>query len=139
VLHEHNDYRIHVEGVVVDSGHAALSTFFDVIGGYISNTEMSIPTNDGLMTYTDGELCNGKPAKLQAWVYRVTNPSTQTKEGFIYEVTKLDNIPSFILAPYAYVPPGDCVIIEFDEEKEMTDKICESYRVAESLGDIHGR
>ena len=77
-----------------------------------------------------------KGGKLQAFLLKVENPSALKKDEFIFEQTKLENFENYILSPYAYVPPGDCIIIEFDVEKDKTDKICESYTVAIERGDL---
>ena len=47
VIHEHNDNRIHVEGVLIDKSHASLSSFFTAVGGLLSDTAFLVPTDDG--------------------------------------------------------------------------------------------
>lgn len=45
--HEHNDKRIHLEGVVVNKAKdASLGKFMDVAGGFITKDSVSIPLND---------------------------------------------------------------------------------------------
>lgn len=46
-LHEHDDKRIHLEGVVVDERDASLGKFFYVIGGGISAETLVFPTTSG--------------------------------------------------------------------------------------------
>ncbi len=137
VFHEHNDNRIHVEGVVLHPEDAALKMFFNFVGGSLITEELRIPTNEGLVTRRKGELCNGKPAKLQVFVYKVLNP--QDEGNWEYKQEKVENFPDYVLSPYSQVPSGDCIIIEFDKEKERTDKICTTYKVAEQRGELHGR
>ncbi len=139
LFHEHNDFRIHVEGVVLEKKDVNLGHFFKVIGGELTKDKMHMPLiNNQEVTVNNGDTCNGKPAKLQTFVYRVTNPSYVKDWDFVQQ--KIENFPEYVLAPYAYVPPGDCIIVEFDEEKEKTDKICETYKVAKQRGELknHG-
>lgn len=129
VLHEHNDKRIHLEGVVVNPSDASLGNFFKVIGGQINNSLLSVPTNDGVQTFINGSTCpDGTNATLQVFVY-------STKDG-IYTQTKIDNPESYIITPDSQVPAGDCIIVEFGPEIEFTDKLCRSYKVAENIGKI---
>ena len=139
VLHEHNDDRIHVEGVVVNYTKVDLSSFFEVIfsGGQLTKNELVVPTNDGVFALIDGDECNGRAGKLQVFLYRIINPE-EKKSGFIYKQEKLENFENYVLSPYSTVPPGDCIIIEFGEEKEKTEHICETYKTATEKGDLVG-
>lgn len=128
VFHEHNDDRIHVEGVIVKVSDAELESYFDVIGGELRKDAMSYPTEDGRVSVTNNVMCNGKPAALQAFVYK-TKDKRYTQEELL-------DFPHYVLSPHSQVPPGDCIIIEFDEEKNKTDKICETYKVAIGKGDL---
>ncbi len=136
VLHEHNDNRVHVEGVLLEKKHADLHSFFEVIGGSLTSERLTVPTDNGIIDMENKDKCKEKEGKLQAFLLKVKNPSALKKDGFIFEQTKLENFENYILSPYAYVPPGDCIIIEFDIEKDKTDKICESYTVAIERGDL---
>ena len=138
VFHEHNDDRIHVEGVVIDTKEVDLHNFFDVLGGYLSEDGFGVLTNEGFTEVNDGDLCNDKPGKLQVFLYKITNPDPSKNSGFIYEQIKLEHFPDYVLSPYGNVPPGDCIIVEFDGEKERTDNICETYKLAIERGDITG-
>lgn len=130
-LHEHNDKRIHLEGVVVKPLDASLGKFFRVIGGEITDTSITFPINDGTRTLTTGDLCdNGERAELQVFVFKT--------EGKRYTQTRLDSPDTYVMSPYSTVPPGDCVIIEFDAPKPKTDKMCRSYKVALELGKLEG-
>jgi hypothetical protein len=136
VLHEHGDDRFHVEGVVVEGKDVDLHSLINVLGGSLIKDRFSIPTNNGKIEIENGELCDGKEGKLQVFVYQVINPDAKRKSGFKYRQIKLDDFEDYILAPYQNVPPGDCIIIEFDEDKENTEKICETYKIAIEKGDI---
>lgn len=139
VFHEHGDDRIHVEGVLIDKNDANLGRFFNVTGGLLAQEKMRVPTDRGLVEAANGETCSGAnaPGKLQVFLLQVTNPE-QAKQ-WVYEQKKLEHFDDYVLAPHSYVPPGDCIIVEFDEEKETTDKVCESYSTATERGELRGR
>ncbi|MBI2668231.1 hypothetical protein HYX14_00135 [Candidatus Woesearchaeota archaeon] len=133
VFHEHGDDRIHVEGVVLDTKDISLHHFFEFIGGALNGKKMVIPTNAGFMVAENGELCDENPGKVQLFVYSISH-----EEAPVYTQKKFLNFDDYLLAPYSTVPPGDCVIIEFDVEKEKTDKLCATYRLAEQRGELGG-
>ena len=122
-FHEHNDNRIHVEGVVTEKSEASLGRFFQFVGGNLYSDGFKIPTNQGLIVRENGDLCpDGREGTLQAFVYKT--------EGGVFRQEKLSDPVSYILSPYGNVPPGDCIILEFDSEiKETTDKLCDSYKL----------
>ncbi len=136
VFHEHNDFRIHVEGVVVNRKDVSLTNFFNVVGGVLTPESIAVPTNDEIVLLRNGEACNEKPGKVQVFVYKVVNPEEAGK--WIYQQEKIENFADYVLSPYSIVPPGDCIIIEFDLEKEKTDKICTTYEAAVNIGELHG-
>lgn len=136
VFHEHNDDRIHVEGTVNKKSEVDLDSFFDVLGGKLTNSELSIPTNQGITIIQNNDICKNEQGKLQVFIYKVINPDSKKKSGFIYKQEKLENFEEYILSPYSNIPPGDCIIIEFDKEKDRTDKICETYKIAIQKGDL---
>ena len=100
LLHAHNDNRIHVEGVLLDKKQASLGAFFYAIGGTLSNDGLIIPTDDGLVSYHEGDLCNEKPAKLYVFV-----------NGNL-----IDNPSAYVISPYEKVPPGDRIKFVFTEK-----------------------
>ncbi|MEK6951231.1 MAG: hypothetical protein AABX13_05920 [Nanoarchaeota archaeon] len=132
-FHEHGDNRIHVEGVVVKLPDASLHRFFEVVGGKLAEEELRVPTNEGFVSVGKGDFCeNGEgdeEGKVQVFVYQT--------EGETYQQRKITD--EYVLSPQALVPPGDCLIIEFDREKEHTDKLCLSYQRAIERGELHGR
>ncbi|MCH7541411.1 hypothetical protein IH981_01375 [Patescibacteria group bacterium] len=128
-FHEHNDGRMHVEGVVTKSEEASLGKFFGFIDGSLTSDEMRIPTNSGLIVRHDGDLClDGNEGTLQVFVY-------QTKNN-LFSQQKLTAPASYILSPESNVPPGDCIIIEFDQEKDKTDRLCNFYKLKIETGDL---
>lgn len=128
VFHEHGDDRIHVEGVVIDPKDVDLHNFFEVIGGELTRTSMTVPVGYDLLTFRNGDACNGYAGTLQAFLYR-------TDHGRVIQ-EKLADFENYILSPHPLVPPGDCIIIEFEEEKPETNRICETYRIAIEKGAV---
>lgn len=128
--HEHNDNRLHYEGVVISSGHAKLGSFMEVLGGELTNDSLVFPTNNKTVSYRTGETCaDGTVGEVQVFLYRV-------EPGEVYTQAKLDHPEDYIISPLSAVPDGDCIIIEFAAPKDQTDKICQSYEVAEQIGKI---
>lgn len=128
-FHEHNDDRIHVEGVVTRRQEAALGRFFGFIGGSLTDDSYQIPTNEGLIVRHNGDRCpDGNPGTLQVFVYKTSD------DTFFQE--KLADFPSYVLSPQGNVPPGDCIIIEFGQEREKTDKLCNFYKLKLQTGEI---
>lgn len=162
--HEHNDKRIHLEGVVVNKKHdASLGKFMEVTGGYINEQGIGMPLSkdqtkwlatkdhhDGdkqsiqfkeMMANYVGEdkkgpvldlrnrslACGDKNAQAQVFVY------TFDKETKSYSQKKLTNPADFVIRDESIVPPGDCIIVEFDKPKKATDKLCEQYGVRDSV------
>ena len=70
---------------------------------------------------------------MQAFVWR-----TDEDAGEFYQ-EKLSEPQEYVISPHGNVPPGDCLIFEFGEEKDRTDKLCSFYKVAESKGELRRR
>jgi len=102
LLHHHNDNRIHVEGIPNEIKDIKLWNFFKIIEGEFTNETISILTEDkGLVTKTNGDLCNGQPGKLQFYV----NGESNSEFG------------EYIVAPFSTIPPGDFFHIVFDSKE----------------------
>lgn len=129
-LHEHNDNRIHVEGVVVNYADVNLGAFFRALGGEMTNKTLTIPTNAGMVNFINGQDCNGALAELQVFVIEA-NLQEQS-----YSQQKITDLPSFRFTEDSAVPPGDCIIVEFDAPKDRTDQLCQSYEVAIETGKL---
>jgi hypothetical protein len=136
VFHEHNDNRVHVEGPVVKHSDVNLRNFFAIIGGSFGHGRMEVPTNQGSVKLADGMMCDGQPAKLQAFLFKVQNP--EHHNNWVFTQTKLENAPEYVMSPYATILPGDCVIFELASEKPFTERLCESYKIAVERGVAHG-
>ncbi len=131
VLHEHNDNRIHVEGVPIRKRDASLGRFFHVIGGILTSNTLGVPTQHGHIIANNGERCpDGQQGIVQ--VFRWTVQDRQLVQH------KLGAFPHYVLAPESMVPPGDCLIIEFGPERQSTNHLCASYRAALNRGEIYG-
>ncbi len=129
-LHEHNDNRIHFEGVVMSETDASVANFFRAVGGSLSAGTIAIPTNGGQVSFTDGGSCHNQQSnRLQAFVYQVNADHT-------FRQTKVADITALQLSHVAAVPPGACIIIEFSPEKTRTNHVCRSYRVAVQTGKL---
>lgn len=115
VLHHHNDYRMHVEGLVVKKSDVSLQNFFSAIGGTLEHDSIEIPLRDkSLLKKQNGDLCNGKPGKLQLFV-----KNGQTSNEFVLA----PELQEYVLSPYyetvaTGVGEGDLLKIVFDAEGE---------------------
>ena len=125
LFHEHGDNRIHIEGVILKKSEVDLYSFFEVIGGYLSNEILIVPTNAGNIEIKNNDFCNNEEAKLQVFLYSITNPDPNKKSGFMYKQEKLEDFQEYVISPYQNIPPGDCLMITFMEEKKKPDKLCE--------------
>jgi hypothetical protein len=156
--HEHDDKRIHLEGVVVEKEYdASLEKFFDVTDGDLEATSWTVAVeedviendtdgdkpsgdvqvvkdfvtrgDDGLYTLSveNGNDCgDGEQAQVQAFLFRYD------KSNETYTQTKLENPKEYIMRDESIVPPGDCVIVEFDTPKNSTDRLCQQYGVRDT-------
>lgn len=130
-FHEHGDNRIHIEGVVNQLEDVSLGKFFEAVGGELHADHLTLPTDAGEITYKNGDFCpDGTVGELQVFAWK-TVPS---KQEFFQE--KLIDPADYVISPYATIPPGDCLIIEFGEEKAQTDRICDFYKIAEQKGEL---
>lgn len=157
--HEHDDKRIHLEGVIIEKDYdASLDKFMDVTSGEIDDTTLRIATGkdrfiendvDGdiprgsvatieqyieydaeglpVVSLQNGDTCdNDQPGEVQAFLYQY-NKSDST-----YTQKKLQDPKSYIMRDESVVPPGDCLIVEFDTPKNTTDRLCEQFGVRDS-------
>ena len=129
VFHEHNDKRIHVEGAVMHQQDISLGEFFKVIGGNLTGSNLTVPLNDGtVMNLNTWDECNGGSGEVQVFVYKT--------HGSTFSQKRIGPPEDYVLTGESGIPPGDCIIVEFDQRKERTDKLCQSYKVQQQLGKI---
>ena len=100
LVHELNDNRIHIEGVILDYRQASLGNFFHTLGGVMRDDEIGIPTDGGMITARNGDKCNQKPANLYVFV----------NGNFIKHPSE------YVIAQHERVPPGDKIKIVFTEK-----------------------
>lgn len=129
LVHEHGDSRIHIEGTLSRIEDASLHNFIEHVGGVLTNEDMLVPTSGGEVSMQNGELCSdGEKGVLQVFLWETRDKTAHQR--------KLENFSEYTISPKTLVPPGDCIIFEFGEQKEKTDRICGQYRTAEKRGDI---
>ena len=145
--------------VLRKSEDASLGKFLRVTGGYLDGTGIGVPlsqnNNDwtakggkldgdpqGSMTQaelksyvsyspdgpvaelTNDGTCNGQPAQLQTFVYSFN------KQSNTYTQRKITDAADYVIRDESSLgPPADCIIFEYDTEKDRTDKLCEQYGV----------
>lgn len=103
-VHEHNENRIHIEGVLLSKSDAELGMYFKAIGGKFKDGELVFPTNDGVKRWGNGDKCNGKEGKLYMFVNGKPN----------------EEFDEYVISPYPDVPPGDRIKFIFTD-KELKD------------------
>ena len=182
-FHEHDDRRIHLEGVVVEERDASLGKFFHVIDGGLTSNSLILPLNNASLdeergtdsyfedetsgeadpaeraylidkyfntradrdqkdntfaSFINGQTCSdGQQAQVQVFAYSLLedadgNYIEQNIDGktrTVYTQAKLENPVEFLINSESVVPPGDCLIVEFDEPKDFTDKRCLQFEV----------
>jgi hypothetical protein len=105
-VHEHNDNRMHIEGVLLKKEEASLRNFFIQVGGNFDETSLTLPTNEGVRTWNNGETCNGRPAKWHVFVNGDLLPNGAAHD--------------YVLAPYAITRTqggdGDLIKMVFSEK-----------------------
>lgn len=158
-LHEHNDQRIHLEGVVVDDTEdATVGKFMRVIGGSISNQSLNVPIADEVLEdFIDGDNVDlGGVSNIEKYIQTdsIGKKSLSVKSGdscpsnvagevqmFVhkynkndktYTQTKIENPESYTIRNESIVPPGDCIIVEFGKSKNRTDRLCEQFGVRDN-------
>ncbi len=156
--HEHDDKRIHLEGVVMEKlRDASFEKYMAVTEGSVTSTSIIIPTNDdiyendtdgdeptgdkrfvekfikqddngrNIIQVANGDSCGGaETAELQVFQF------TYDTDTDTYSQTKLEDPRSYVMRDESVVPPGDCLIVEFDEPKDRSEYLCEQFGVRDS-------
>jgi len=132
IFHHHNDQRIHVEGVVINTTNFELGNFFRTVGANLTQEHFEIPTQDGFVDLSNGDTCpNGQEGVWQAFVYK-----TEADNPTLVRQIKLDQYTNYLPSPEITIPPGDCIIFEFSEKKERTEHLCTFYQIAKDKGEL---
>lgn len=158
-LHEHDDHRIHLEGVSVeDKVDATLGKFMHVIDGGITDQALVVPLNDDgngpvfedevdgdgqsdayasqVSQYIQNDTELGKVAVLKD--NQKCGSELADVQVFVYNYdpetkefaqTKIQNPRDYTFTQDPNVPPGDCIIVEFSATKDKTDKLCKQYGI----------
>ena len=158
--HEHDDKRIHLEGVVFEKEYdASLGKFMTVTDGDITPESLVIPTDPQIFENdTDGDKPTGNEQDVRDFVLNDiddSKPAVFVQNGdtcgssqepgevqaFLmrydgssetYEQTKLESPKDYVMRDESLVPPGDCLIVEFGPSKNYTDRLCEQYGVRDA-------
>ncbi len=132
VLHHHSDNRIHLEGVVGHVKDFELQDFFATIGGELTETSFTIPTESGIRLLKNGVPCaDTSPGTWQVFVYK-----QDKHDPSVFYQEKLASYTNYVLSPYEQIPPGDCIIMEFDAVKARTEHLCTFYKIELDKGTI---
>jgi hypothetical protein len=121
--HEHNDNRIHLEGIFKEREDAVLSAYFETFGGKLTNTELRYPTNERMVEKAEGNsetlkiLINQGVGGNREWcaIEKQSNLSQEdicrTSEG------ELATTPSnYVISPYKRGPTLDDIFIVYDSK-----------------------
>lgn len=117
--HEHNDNRIHLEGVFETRSEATLAAFFETFGGELSNTRLVYPTNEEVVEVEE----NGGNLKVivrrgtggnRHWC--VIGDDVSRDETCVNQYTgELATSPSgYIVSPYKKGPSLDDIFVIYD-------------------------
>lgn len=160
-LHEHDDKRIHLEGVPVHLPQdASLGKFMNVISGEISQNTLILPLNNDKLYENGNDDTDGdgpgspNPQLVDQFIQQTEDGKVATfinsqkcaeqeaeVQVFVYQYneqdktyrqTKLDDPANYAIAESSEIPPGDCIIFEFAPRMERTDKLCEQYGVRDA-------
>ena len=130
-LHEHNDKRIHLEGVPITDQDASLGKFMKTVGGKVDSNNLIVPVNSNNVFENDYD-GDGKFTDLNYLI-----DDRFITDGFNGKIAKFETgkngcastEPAEVISPDSSVPPGDCIIMEYDLRKDFTDKLCEQFGV----------
>jgi hypothetical protein len=115
-FHEHNDDRIHIEGSVEELVDVSLGKYFETIGGELDHGHLVFhDEHKGVIDVEDGYSCpGGGEGSLK-----------------VYINGKLDeHFEDYVIYPDPNVPPGDCIIVVFDDSNyEETEILCVSWEI----------
>lgn len=157
-LHEHNDKRVHLEGVPISLPHdASLGKFMTAVGGEISKNSLVLPMNADKLyeNATDDEDGDGvgapTPELVQPFIksgddgtfgkfisgqYCGEQKAEVQVFAFNYNDTdktytqrKLEDPATYAIGKHEQVPAGDCLIVEFGPKTDRTDKLCRQYGI----------
>ena len=98
------------------------------------------------LEFIDGQACGPEIAEVQVFAYQFDEPTNTYKQTKLVngvrvlqqvdvgqkEIIQLDSAADYIIGDNSQIPPGDCIIIEFDAAKDFTDRLCNQYGLKDS-------
>lgn len=118
--HEHNDDRIHVEGVFKDREDATLAAFFEQFYGELTNDRLVVPTNQGEREYVETDT-----RSIKILVHQGSGPARRwclvgdrvKRDDVCRSHGELAGSPDrYVVSPYTQGPHIDDIFIVYDSE-----------------------
>lgn len=104
-FHEHNDNRIHLEGVFKKREHATLGAYFETFNGTLTSNQLVYPTVDGVVEVSESTDSN-KTLKVLV--------ESGVADERSWKV--IDNPSNYIVSPYKRGPNLDNIFIVWDSK-----------------------
>lgn len=114
--HEHNDNRIHLEGVFKERKDATLSAYFETFGGKLTSSELVYPTNDGELRISETDSTN-KTLKI------IVRSGIAGERGW----KVIDNPSEYVISPYKRGPNLDDIFVVWDDRS--ANYVKEQFRI----------
>ncbi|MFB6242236.1 MAG: hypothetical protein ABEJ36_05570 [Candidatus Nanosalina sp.] len=118
--HEHNDNRIHLEGIFEKKEEATLAAYFETFDGELSNTRLAYPTNDGWFNISESRdkslkiVVNRGTGGNRHWCV-IGNEVSRENTCVNPYTGKLATSPSkYIVSPHKKGPSLDDIFIIYD-------------------------
>ena len=98
------------------------------------------------LEFSNGQTCGLEEAQVQVFVYQFEESDNTYKQTKLVagaqvlqqvdvgrkEVVAIEQASDFVINDNSQIPPGDCIIIEFDSPRLFTDKLCRQYGLKDS-------
>lgn len=123
--HEHNDNRIHLEGVFKERSDATLSAYFDTFGGKLTSSGLVYPTNEGSVEISES---SGDNRTLKI----IVNSGVGGERGW----NIINNPSEYVISPYKRGPTLDDIFIVYDSNS--ANYVKEQFRVNNGTYRGHG-
>ncbi|MFB6208814.1 MAG: hypothetical protein ABEJ56_01600 [Candidatus Nanohaloarchaea archaeon] len=123
--HEHNDNRIHLEGIFEKREDATLAAYFETFGGKLTNSKLVYPTNNGTVKVSEKD-----EKQLKVIVRKGTGGNrhwciigNNVPEGNICRdqyTGELANSPSeYVVSPHKKGPSLDDIFVIYDSSSKL--------------------
>jgi hypothetical protein len=103
-FHEHNDNRIHLEGIFQEREDATLAAYFETFNGTLTSSKLVYPTNDGVYKASESSDMN-RTLKI------IVESGVGGERGW----KVIDNPSEYIISPYKRGPTLDNIFIVWDD------------------------